>query len=435
MKYLCKNCGHEFEGLSFITKCEKCGSEKITRKAKKSSAFSWLIVLIFIGLVAFIVINIDRNNKKEVKESVYYSIIFHEIENFNEITFYLVSTDKKDTVIVDDQIRNKISLEISQNGLNYDLIDGKFYPCEAEIVRYQWRNDSILLTQKSYAYVDISEFSDNFKKSEKAKCKYLFRILDAYMITKDSLIVFTDHPDNYVDSVEIFLKSKKVYKTKSGDSLVFISINGKNGNYFKSNVFRVNKSDTIFDIWAIDKNFNDTINYIQNGKFIENKFYKQFIQSYKSYLLDIGFKEEEIKNLIDKLKINNIDIFKLNKDSLSSYEYLIRNKISKDMAKKIVDITTKKTEKIIKKDNFISDMNYDKKLKKEVIEHYNNILSDIENNWRKVYKYNGAVIYKNQDVKSFPFDLIQLQSEGKIFYVKDVIIIRGSVNKVIIGIR
>ena len=35
MKYICNDCNHEFDGLSFVNKCEACGSGNISRKGQK----------------------------------------------------------------------------------------------------------------------------------------------------------------------------------------------------------------------------------------------------------------------------------------------------------------------------------------------------------------------------------------------------------------
>jgi len=370
MKYKCKECEHEFEGLSFINKCEKCSSDNIYRKAKKSSNTIWIGLIILLIVLCLGVCNIFKGKPPE--KNVSYSSVFHKISKGNEVNFSLVEENTQDTIEYDHKEHNWLKLEITQETRSYSVEDNIIYPCSKETIRYSWNNDDLMKSEKSYAYVDQSEFPEEFIISKKAVCPIEWQILSVSVPDGDcNLVVKTDHPDNQdtiiskldrildLEDPHVSNQNKTNKKEKDlqdildkaltkihnmrndinyftkGDSIVKISISGKKGPYRYKNKWKLEKGNNNINIWAISTNFKDTKEYIHNG---------------------IRF---------DTTCFTNIETDTINEET-----------------------TVETTEKEETPTNYKS---LNAKLKQEVISHYARILTDVVNNWEGVYEYSGDV--------------------------------------------
>ena len=76
--------------------------------------------------------------------------------------------------------------------------------------------------------------------------------------------VYTDHPDNLIDSSQIDTINY-TYFTK-GANLIEISVTGRDGNYFKQNQFDWDTTISHMNIWARSTKYPDElVPYINNG--------------------------------------------------------------------------------------------------------------------------------------------------------------------------
>ena len=398
MKYKCKECEHEFEGLSFINKCEKCSSDNIYRKAKKSSNTIWIILLILLIGISLIVYNLFNEKADSSEETTSYSSIFHKIENSNEIHFYLVIENTQDTIDYDSNEHNWLKLEITQGTRKYTLEDNTIYPCNGLSIRYEWAKTDSMKTDKLFAYIDKSEFSESFSPSNKAKCPVEWKIERVSRLDQDcNFIVMTDHPDNLrpgvSESTEKDLKSAGLseseiktlqntslsYYTK-GDSIIKISISGKNGPFERRNKWKFETGMDI-DIWALSSDFSDEP---------------------KQYDMPVVFDTACLLQSADSVLVEGVD-----------GEVVVADKIEGNIDYRALN----------------------EKKRQEVIYHYSGILNDVENNWDGVYKFSGDVVLNGNSQKSFPGAVMSAIDDGKRVVVRDVICIRGKVVKIILEIK
>jgi len=396
MKYKCKECEHEFDGLSFINKCEKCGSDNIYRKSQKSSNTIWIGLIILLIVLCLGVCNIFKGESPE--KNVSYSSVFHKISKGNEVNFSLVEENTQDTIEYDHKEHNWLKLEITQGIRKYTVEDNTIYPCNGMSIRYEWAKTDSMKTDKTHAYIDKSEFL-NFSPSNKAKCPVEWKItmVSARLDDSCNFIVTTDHPDNLQpelsestkkelrsagvseSDIKTFKDTDLSYYTK-GKKIIKISITGKKGPYRYKNKWKLEKGNNNINIWAISTNFKDTKEYIHNG---------------------IRF---------DTTCFTNIETDTINEET-----------------------TVETTEEVVKKKINYKSLNA--KLKKDVISHYSGILNDVENNWDGVYQYSGDVVLNGNSQKSFPSAVMSAIDDGKRIVVKDVICIQGKVVKVILEIK
>ena len=397
MNYKCKECEHEFEGLSFINKCEKCDSGNIKRTTQNSSSTIWIILLILLIGISLIVYNLLNKKTHSSEETISYSSVFHKITNGNEINFFLVEASESDTIKYDHKEHNWLKLEIIQETRNYSAEYNTVYPCNGMSIRYHWAKTDSVKTDKLFAYIDKSEFPESFSPSNKAKCPVKWKISRVSRLDQDcNFIVMTDHPDNLrpgvSESTEKDLKSAGLseseiktlqntslsYYTK-GDSIIKISISGKNGPFERRNKW---KFETIMDIdiWALSSDFPDDP--------------KQY----------------------DMLVVFDTTCITTSPSGPDSV--------------------------VVEGEVVIADKNEGKmdcpglnlKKREEVISHYAGILTDVENNWEGVYKYSGDVVLNGKSMKSMPMDVIRAIDEGKTVIVNPVVIC-GEVIKVTLEIK
>jgi hypothetical protein len=395
MNYKCKECEHEFEGLSFINKCEKCDSGNIKRNTQNSSSTIWIILLILLIGISLIVYNLLNKKTHSSEETISYSSVFHKITNGNEINFFLVEASESDTIKYDHKEHNWLKLEIIQETRNYSAEYNTVYPCNGMSIRYHWAKTDSMKTDKTHAYIDKSEFSEDFSPSNKAECPVEWKItmVSARLDDSCNFIVTTDHPDNlqpelsestkkelrsagvYESDIKTFKDTDLSYYTK-GKKIIKISISGKNGPYEFRNKWKFERGMELVDIWAVAIDFpNDTKRYDFPVVFDTTCFITDSVVVEGNEVV-----AGEIERKIDFQALNE-------------------------------------------------------KKKQEVISHYSGILNDVENNWDGVYKFSGDVVLNGEPQKSFPGDVMSAIDDGKRVVVKDVICIQGNVVKIILEIK
>lgn len=398
MNYKCKECEHEFEGLSFINKCEKCDSGNIKRNTQNSSSTIWIILLILLIGISLIVYNLLNKKTHSSEETISYSSVFHKITNGNEINFFLVEASESDTIKYDHKEHNWLKLEIIQETRNYSAEYNTVYPCNGMSIRYHWAKTDSMKTDKLFAYIDKSEFPESFSPSNKAKCPVKWKISRVSRLDQDcNFIVMTDHPDNLrpgvSESTEKDLKSAGLseseiktlqntslsYYTK-GDSIIKISISGKNGPFERRNKWKFETGMDI-DIWALSSDFSDEP---------------------KQYDMPVVFDTACLLQSADSVLVEGVD-----------GEVVVADKIEGNIDYRALN----------------------EKKRQEVIYHYSGILNDVENNWDGVYKFSGDVVLNGNSQKSFPGAVMSAIDDGKRVVVKDVICIRGKVVKIILEIK
>ena len=406
MKYKCKECEHEFEGLSFINKCEKCSSDNIYRKAKKSSNTIWIILLILLIGLSLIVYNLFNEKADSSEETISYSSIFHTITNGNEVNFFLVVASDSDTIEYDHKEYNWLKLEITQETRNYTAENNTIYPCNPKTIRYQWDNTGLMKADKLVDYIDKNDFPEDFSPSNKAECPVEWRItmVSAQLDEDCNFTVNTDHPDNLQpelsestkkelrsagvseSDIKTFKDTDLTYYTK-GKKIIKISITGKKGPYRYKNKWKLEKGNNNINIWAISTNFNDTMEYIHNGIRFDTTC---FVKSVDSLLEGSEMKEGEVCEKCGEI-----------------HEGACGPECDEKKRKEVIS---------------------------EVISHYKGILTDVENNWEGVYDYSGDVVLNGNSMKSMPMNVIRAIDEGKSIVVKPIVI-NCNVVKVILEIK
>tara|TARA_Y100001954_G_scaffold201246_1_gene220487 strand:- start:9976 stop:11103 length:1128 start_codon:yes stop_codon:yes gene_type:complete len=211
-----------------------------------------------------------------------YIDIYHEVIEGNSIQFKLIN-NKYDTLDFDSELHNFFNLELSSidESERYSLNDNMVYPCNNGL-KYKYTYDTTfmegqkLLSQRHY--VEAEEFGDNFVKSDKAICKVNFKITlveDPNLDNDCRFFVYTDHPDNLIDSSQIDTVNY-TYFTR-GANLIEISVTGRDGNYFKQNQFDWDTTLSHMNVWARSTVYPDElVPYIGNGmKFTECFLYNE----------------------------------------------------------------------------------------------------------------------------------------------------------------
>jgi len=288
-KYKCNECGHQFNMKSYNKSCQKCNSlnidftinhsDKANRKKKYLLIFLLLIILVTTG---YLLKDIDFGkvvgDTDEIENSsIKYTAIYHELENGNCVSFKLI-TEEYDTVPYNSDNHSFFNLTFANiTGSDiYNLDNNKLYPCE-EGVRYTWNYDTTFMSGQTLIsksrYVTPEEF-ESFIISENAICKEIFKITlveDPNLDNDCRLFVYTNHPDNLIDSSQIDTIGY-TYFTK-GSNLIEISLTGKEGVYLKQNEFDWDSSITHMNVWARSSQYPDEyVSYINNGMKFEECF-------------------------------------------------------------------------------------------------------------------------------------------------------------------
>lgn len=276
-----------------------------SKQGSNKNIYIILLVLIstIIGTCYFLKDAIITDDLKDVK--LKYIDIYHEVIEGNSIQFKLINNEY-DTLDFDSDLHNFFNLELSSIDESeiYSLDDNMVYPCNNGL-KYKYTYDTTfmegqkLLSQRHY--VEAEEFGDNFVKSDKAICKVNFKITlveDPNLDNDCRFFVYTDHPDNLIDSSQIDTVNY-TYFTK-GANLIEISITGRDGNYFKQNQFDWDTTISHMNIWARSTKYPDElVPYINNGmKFEECLLY----QDPENLTVE---ETEEVQEAMEETEANN----------------------------------------------------------------------------------------------------------------------------------
>jgi hypothetical protein len=282
-KYICKDCNHQFNLRSYNRSCEKCKSENISKHGGGKNKFVVIFILLLLAVVGFFLKDTIIPPPTEVKAK--FIDIYHEVVDGNSVQFKLINT-KYDTIDFDSEVHNFFNLQVSSvdESVIYSLNNNKVYPCK-EGVKYKYSYDTTfmdgqkLLSQKHYVETEefveiIGEDTIKFIKSDKSICKEIFQIIlveDPNLDNDCRLFVYTNHPDNLIDSSQIDTIGY-TYFTK-GSNLIEISLTGKEGVYLKQNEFDWDSSITHMNVWARSSQYPDEyVSYINNGMKFEECF-------------------------------------------------------------------------------------------------------------------------------------------------------------------
>ena len=253
-KYKCKECGHQFNLRSYNRSCEKCSSLKIVQKRGDNKNYLRIFLLLIILIAAgFFLKYIDFGNN-EIKKSIKYTYIYHEVENGNCVIFKLITEDN-DTVPYNNDNHSFFQLTFTNiTGSDiYNLDNNKLYPCDTVGVRYRWNYDTTFMSGQNLIskskYVNPEEFG-GFIKSDKAICKFSFEVMveDPTIDNHCRFFVNTTHPDNLINLSQIDTIGF-TYFTK-GENIIEISVTGEDGPYLKQNEFAWDSSLSHINVWA-----------------------------------------------------------------------------------------------------------------------------------------------------------------------------------------
>ena len=270
-KYICNDCGNQFNLRSYHKSCNKCQSVNIKKQGGNNKKVLYIIIaLLILGALMFLLKDVFKSEPPQDQDIKYIGIL-HEVGDGNSVSFKLI-TSKNEIVPFNEEEHSFFDLKFTNTSGtdNYQLKDNKIYPCDNGI-RYTWDyNTSYMegqdLIEKS-EYVNPNEFN-GFIRSDKAICKTVWRITSTTPPGFESdckFWVFTDHPDNEIDSTQIDTTGF-TYFTK-GDNLIEISITGKGGPYLKQNEFLLDNSNLSINVWARHINYpnDESKSYPYNG--------------------------------------------------------------------------------------------------------------------------------------------------------------------------
>ena len=258
-KYICNDCGHQFNLRSYLKDCEKCQSKNIKKQGESKKRIIFLLLaLSIIGVLGYLFKDSILKNSidAEIDLQTKYISFDYEIEDGNSVRFKLV-TNKYDTIYFDDNLHSNFNFKCTdiEGEMQYEFNDGLIYPCKSG-VRFSWDFDTLIMDmslEQAYSYIFAEDFK-GFEKSPQSKCPIPFRILEVTDPKIDSdcrFFVLTNHPDNIIDSLQIDTNGN-TYFTK-GEDMIEISISGEDGPYEMKNEFLWNSTLSQNDIWVKSK--------------------------------------------------------------------------------------------------------------------------------------------------------------------------------------
>lgn len=263
MKFKCNENGKEFLGSSYTTECPECGStdieivkstsiiDIIIEKIKENKLISFLILVILIFILwpskkITCDCGVEVQKQEECKEAckdikLKYSLDF-DTKNTDFCEVYLISEDGK-RVAYNQPIYSFLNLKadlLDENGDEYSLfVDG----------------NKILYCTEGDVTISYKTKSSNNSQSLGSMYKGSFLIKDVKPLNKNK---------NCIPKISLgepsfdFNNCQIEVPIVQGGSNVFISINGQDGNFKNTTIFKINEiNDKNFDIWYYPKGFKN----------------------------------------------------------------------------------------------------------------------------------------------------------------------------------
>ena len=252
MKYTCNECQHEFEGNDFTTECEACHSPKI-RVSKMSSDIPWRKIFFGVFVLIALIFSLRTCSKTDDEgddscQKPVYSAIFTQSENQWKVECQAKCDNGTVRNVPLGLIKEIINVG-TKNELSFDNKTGELFLCYEDTIPSTFR---VIWDNPEHTPVKITKaLSIKGPLNSNANCAIIpdwERDFKTSINSKNCDITL---------SIKTKDNSRKNQIERGG---IWISINGKMGNYQKRNSWSpISEGQKRWDLWIVCNNKNDTI--------------------------------------------------------------------------------------------------------------------------------------------------------------------------------
>jgi len=249
MKFICNDCGHEFEGNDFTTECVSCNSKNIKNIANGPD-IPWKKILIGLGIVLVLLLltKMRSGSDSTVSAGLNSTECRVKFENSGatwKVVLKMVDKNGQTQSEFPDRIK-KIINKSTNRPVSFDRNTGELFPCLPDTVESTF---SFIFKDPTFKANDIKEhLSISGPVNPKAECP---------LTAEEDDFGYTTNSDNCEISIYVKSQSRKLEIEKGG---IWISINGENGNYAKRTSWNpINESLKKWDVYIVCNSRKDTV--------------------------------------------------------------------------------------------------------------------------------------------------------------------------------
>lgn len=249
MNFICNDCNHEFEGNDFTTECVACNSANIKAKSERPPV-PWKKVLIGLGIALALILMTKMCGGNDTLPPPPPGRQTHIVKFENSGATWKVVLQKINSngqTVADFPERIQRIINNSTNRpVSFDGDTGEIFPCLSDTLESTF--SFIFKDPKSSAKVISSHLSISGSVNPNAECP---------LTAEEDDFGFITNSDNCQISIKILSQSRKSEIEKGG---IWISVNGKNGEYEKRTSWNpINEKLKKWDVFIVCNSRTDTV--------------------------------------------------------------------------------------------------------------------------------------------------------------------------------
>ena len=300
MNFICNDCNHEFEGNDFTTECVACNSANIKAKSERPP-IPWKKVLIGLGIALVLILMTkmcggdDTLTPPPPPGGQTHIVKFENSGATWKVVLQKINNNGQTVADFPERIQ-KIINNSTNRPVSFDGGTGELFPCLSDTLESTF--SFIFKDPKSSAKVISSHLSISGSVNPNAECP---------LTAEEDDFGFITNSDNCQVSIKILSQSRKSEIEKGG---IWISVNGKNGEYEKRTSWNpINEKLKKWDVFIVCNSRTDTVEIAKkNGQ---------------SYTCSLPLSPEELKSIESAIN-NNLNSLLLNCNSRKALKELSR---------------------------------------------------------------------------------------------------------------